>query len=287
MKLLVLLALAGCGGAVCGNGKLEAGEQCDDGNLVDGDGCSSTCKYEPSVDTYIHWTFVATEFLPFDGESCDDVQAVKVGLTIAGPKPSTQVIDCGMYSIKLSRLPAGSYTVSAVATDASGAALTSGLATASFVVADQTQNVYVDFPFADFMRSYTGDYFFRVSWAGQNHCAAASPPVMKERLLMVRDGVPLMGETTDQTPIDGSKAGPCRDAGGGSQVVKGLDWGPAEITVTGEDAVGHALYSKTFATYVGAGPSNPAALLDVPSLAPDAGVPDAGVADAPLGDAGG
>jgi TonB family protein len=34
----------------CGNGKVEAGEQCDDGNLVDGDGCSSTCQREaPAV----------------------------------------------------------------------------------------------------------------------------------------------------------------------------------------------------------------------------------------------
>jgi cysteine-rich repeat protein len=32
--------------AVCGNGVLEAGEQCDDGNLLDLDGCDSTCKYE-------------------------------------------------------------------------------------------------------------------------------------------------------------------------------------------------------------------------------------------------
>src|SRR6266404_9964251 len=29
--------------AVCGNGVLEAPELCDDGNLVDGDGCDSNC----------------------------------------------------------------------------------------------------------------------------------------------------------------------------------------------------------------------------------------------------
>lgn len=34
---------------VCGNGILEAGEQCDDGNLLDGDGCSSSCQLEPDV----------------------------------------------------------------------------------------------------------------------------------------------------------------------------------------------------------------------------------------------
>ena len=34
--------------AVCGNGIAEAPEQCDDGNLLDGDGCSATCTLEPS-----------------------------------------------------------------------------------------------------------------------------------------------------------------------------------------------------------------------------------------------
>jgi fibro-slime domain-containing protein len=30
----------------CGNGSIELGEQCDDGNLTSGDGCSSTCQVE-------------------------------------------------------------------------------------------------------------------------------------------------------------------------------------------------------------------------------------------------
>ena len=36
--------------AVCGNWICEtyAGEQCDDGNLANGDGCSSTCQIEPT-----------------------------------------------------------------------------------------------------------------------------------------------------------------------------------------------------------------------------------------------
>jgi cysteine-rich repeat protein len=35
-----------CPPAVCGNGMKERGEDCDDGNLIDGDGCSSTCMLE-------------------------------------------------------------------------------------------------------------------------------------------------------------------------------------------------------------------------------------------------
>lgn len=34
------------GGGVCGNGKIESGEQCDDGNTNDNDGCSSSCQIE-------------------------------------------------------------------------------------------------------------------------------------------------------------------------------------------------------------------------------------------------
>lgn len=42
---------AGCGGAVCGNGKLEEGEQCDDTNNNDGDGCNAVCEFEaPTTD---------------------------------------------------------------------------------------------------------------------------------------------------------------------------------------------------------------------------------------------
>jgi cysteine-rich repeat protein len=31
----------------CGNGKLDPGEQCDDGNTKKGDGCGDTCQWEP------------------------------------------------------------------------------------------------------------------------------------------------------------------------------------------------------------------------------------------------
>ena len=32
--------------ANCGNGRLDYGEQCDDGHLLDGDGCSAVCSKE-------------------------------------------------------------------------------------------------------------------------------------------------------------------------------------------------------------------------------------------------
>jgi len=50
---------------VCGNGKREMGEGCDDGNVVDGDGCDGNCMVTSCGNG------IATE-----GEVCDDANTV-------------------------------------------------------------------------------------------------------------------------------------------------------------------------------------------------------------------
>src|SRR5262245_33144671 len=50
---------------VCGNGRLEPGEECDDGNAIDGDGCHHDCTLEACGDGVV----VA-------GEECDDGNAI-------------------------------------------------------------------------------------------------------------------------------------------------------------------------------------------------------------------
>lgn len=56
---------SGGGTAVCGNGVVETGEACDDGNTAAGDGCSATCQSEstttPRVDATLDMTAVTTE----------------------------------------------------------------------------------------------------------------------------------------------------------------------------------------------------------------------------------
>ena len=53
-------------GAECGNGVVETGEECDDGNTTDGDGCSSTCQEEePEPEDCGNGVLDA-------GEECDD-----------------------------------------------------------------------------------------------------------------------------------------------------------------------------------------------------------------------
>jgi cysteine-rich repeat protein len=50
------LSSIGCGGAeeplivpVCGDGTLDTGEDCDDNNTINGDGCDSVCNIEPDA----------------------------------------------------------------------------------------------------------------------------------------------------------------------------------------------------------------------------------------------
>lgn len=63
----------GGGGAICGNGGApEAGEQCDDGNTVNGDGCSSTCTIEAGV--------LCGNGNPDPGEACDDGDTTDAGI---------------------------------------------------------------------------------------------------------------------------------------------------------------------------------------------------------------
>src|SRR5699024_11837435 len=69
----MVLAGAGCKGdknpdpppggsdPVCGNGIVEDGEACDDGNTTSGDGCSSSCELEDGWDC------------PIEGEPCIEV----------------------------------------------------------------------------------------------------------------------------------------------------------------------------------------------------------------------
>lgn len=67
------LALAACantspiadGDAVCGNDTVESGEECDDGNTRNGDGCSSRCNDEGGGDS-------CGDGLVDRGEGCDD-----------------------------------------------------------------------------------------------------------------------------------------------------------------------------------------------------------------------
>jgi len=52
----------------CGNGKIDEGEECDDGNTVNGDGCSSICQIEKTTDgCKVGEVFKRIDFALFNG----------------------------------------------------------------------------------------------------------------------------------------------------------------------------------------------------------------------------
>ena len=60
--------------AVCGNGKIEIGETCDDGNTKDGDSCPSNCRIERCIETSVTRRFA----IFVEGRAETDVQGVTV-----------------------------------------------------------------------------------------------------------------------------------------------------------------------------------------------------------------
>ncbi len=56
---------------VCGNGEHEHGEQCDDGNTVDGDGCSATCQLEYCGNGTVDGSEICDDGNNIDGDGCN------------------------------------------------------------------------------------------------------------------------------------------------------------------------------------------------------------------------
>lgn len=56
---------------VCGNSKVELGEQCDDGNIISGDGCSATCQTEGGCGGNCGGGYCGDGTIN-SGEQCDD-----------------------------------------------------------------------------------------------------------------------------------------------------------------------------------------------------------------------
>jgi cysteine-rich repeat protein len=55
---------------LCGDGTQQSGEECDDGNLMDGDGCRSDCTVEDCGDGILDPQEACDDGNTVDGDTC-------------------------------------------------------------------------------------------------------------------------------------------------------------------------------------------------------------------------
>lgn len=300
VALLVVGALA-CSddsGQVCGNGKLEPPEQCDDGNPDEFDACRLCVAYVPPRNV-VKWEFNANAAPGFTSDGCLDVNASNVRVELTGPSTQSRDGGCTLRQVTFEELPAGLYTIAVTPLDSAGASLVTAPVTA-MVEANVTPGTVVETvvnvgPSA-WARPMTGTFYFVLRWAGMT-CTMAAPPVAQQNVRLTIGGVPVTVSTSATTGhpsyrLDGTVDVTCvASTLGQAEAVDTLPFGPAQMTVVGKDGTGAVMFRGTFDTFVGAGRANPVLTLDVPSTI-DAGIDapvdaptdapvDAGV-DAPL-----
>ena len=79
----------------CGNGILNAGEQCDDGNISSGDGCSAQCTIESCFTCVGHPSICSPAPA---GTACDDANECTVGETCDGAGVCGGFTSCRVHS---------------------------------------------------------------------------------------------------------------------------------------------------------------------------------------------
>jgi cysteine-rich repeat protein len=122
-RTCLLFALAACSNAPptdvidpphCGDGVVQAdeGEQCDDGNAISGDGCSSTCKSEGG-EPFVHasWNLVTIDGGASACPSADDTATVIATPIDPVTTPYVDMFPCIDGAGNTQSLPAGRYRV--------------------------------------------------------------------------------------------------------------------------------------------------------------------------------
>ena len=270
--VVVGAAVASCdeqsAGPYCGDGTKDPGEECDDGNKWNNDGCSSVCMLEIAHTVLTANVGINRGVVPgYAGDACSALAKVLVidGTGPDGYQLEHQELDCSMgyNGWPFYDIPGGHYviTMQLFTEDTGGSlvALTSAKDGEVDVVAGSDRNeVYVDLDFRDFNQSFTGNLKWQYDWstAPPNDagvadgglpdggtlvgvkCAEATPPVSQIRITLRNEQGQVVNELTSLgTPTTGNQRKPCHDFGASdAEVVSALPWGIYEITLEGLEA---------------------------------------------------
>lgn len=280
----------GGGGSVCGNGRVEAREDCDPPDPARS--CGTNCRFMITMPTRLTVTArvngdLAMTRSGFDGDSCSEVltpgRAGFIKLDIQGPASMSMELACSAAAGTVVDVGmAGAYTVTATLTEDNGRGGRTMLAPPASkgvtAVAMMDTPVEIGFPYDTFATSYKGALKFRVEKiGGATSCATAATPVTRQRLKLLKAGQVVMTRTEDAMaggmPLpgqatDGVAEAACHTPVGPDdlqRIAELLDWGPYDLVVELRDDLGMTRYCKSYPLFVGAGQDNYIFRLDVPA----------------------
>jgi cysteine-rich repeat protein len=280
------IVLPHCGGSVCGNGKTETGEQCDQGdrNGKPGVGCSAECKLISVITAKLNvsWTRLSADvpsYPNYPDATCAALGIDRVRVDVAGPSAQTMELPCAQQnSILLGDVAAGSYTVTLTMLDSTGKALTtpkSSMPTDVQATGQQTE-VRIELTKDDYVKQdYTGTLYFLPNW-GMTGGTCASQNVGETSVwLTPRGSTTPVTKTTSTTPmrmLDGTRTPGCFVPAGNDLTEKAptLPWGHYDMTITGRkasSAPGTIDFCGKYGVFVGPGVANPSFQLVVPAAA--------------------
>jgi hypothetical protein len=290
------------GGATCGDGVVDPGEQCDKGaqNGQPGVPCSSDCRSISVAlpQLQVTWSLLGKTMVPdYDGANCDDFAAVTAHVEITGPASITDDLACtdhsklyaswcapGMNGAKpdcTAHLPAGNYQAAITLRAADGSNVTHAVSTKMVTVAPGPPvDLVVDFGMADFVKQdWTGSLRLRTSWGSDGaFCAAAQPAAAREaiKLTPAVSGMSAAGTPLDGTPADCYTPSNTKP----DEELPNLPWGRYDVGLAGWDATGALAYCGSFPVFVGPGSHTQVWSITVPAASPpDGGAMDGGSAN--------
>ncbi len=280
-----------CGGddssAVCGNMVVEAGEGCDDGNMINDDNCTNFCQLNlpDTLDARIKWAFNRDAAPLFDADSCFDLGVSRVLVEIEHTTSNEVLMGeetCGFRQVTFIDIAAGDWLARIRPVNTDGDLMTTEVIQQLFTISTADVEVELNVPYDKWKNDYAGTYFFRLHWGQMDiDCTAAAPPVVQHEMTLERGGVAVTQVTGDDHRLDGTAPGDCISLDEQfPQDALLVPWGPYMFHVVGLDSGGVAQFQESYETFVGAGLSNPEMHFVVRSLnEPDAGAPDAGGPD--------
>jgi hypothetical protein len=274
------VALLDCkGSAVCGDGKREEPEQCDNGlsNGAVGNNCSADCTLVGISRALLRVTVyrLRDEAPGYPGATCKDLGAAKVRLVVSGPDAKDEQYDCQSSLPAYDGITPGMYQVSATLLDDKGMPITKEIKSSMVdVKIGPETSLSLNFKPADFLKTYTGRLDFLPQWGAVGKaCADAQPPLNMMTLKITKPGsaTPIPGMANNGLKLDGS-AGPCfvKDATYQYLRVDAIEWGHYDVYLNGLTG-SNIHYCEKFDVFVGPSNANPTFDLVVDPASTDGG----------------